>query len=206
MLNINVDDRLDSTQIQLSGWAGMLPQTRPRGFVPQKYAAENCLPQLLHSARASTPHEEAGCRVILTSPYPVLQQLGPYSAQTHSHHQQQQYSPSHNTQMYQPADSVPQPSHTVRQTFDAAVQATLIQPPPHLIQGVNPQLHSHGQTTGNAYTNAPSSASSSRKPFVAKIGAAGRRIADAVKQVGHHGKGHPASRHSSAGSNKSMVS
>ena len=80
-----------------------------------------------------------------------------------------------------------------------------MQPPPQLITGVNPQMHSHGQSSSNSYAHTNQS---SRKPFVAKIGAAGRRIADAVKQVGHHGKGHSAaSRHStSAGSSKSIVS
>ena len=214
MLNLNVEERFDSTQIQLSGWASMQPITRPRGFAQQKYTIENCLPQLLHGTRPSTPFpcEESGCPRVLTSPYPLMQPIGCGPAFHHPHS-----SPgSHVVTMHvhqQPIDSTHHHSHAVRQAYtqipsDSVTErtsATSTGPSytPQVMQGVNPQLHSHGQQVGGqTYTPA-------KRPLVAKIGAAGRRIADAVKQVGHHhNKGHSAanSRHGSAGSSKSIVS
>ena len=197
VLNLNVEERFDSAQIQISGWAGHQPINRPRGFVPQKYVIENCLPQLLHTARPSAPisNDASGCSMILTSPYPVMQPVGGGAHITHP------LPPSHvvTMHMHQPqVETVHYPDHTVRQTSTPPVSTP--PSPPQMIQGIGPQLHSHGQTGGHSYSTPV------RRPFVAKIGAAGRRIADAVKQVGHHGKGHSTSRHSSAGSSKSTVS
>lgn len=177
----------------------MHPVTRPRGFAQQKYTIENCLPQLLHGTRPSTS-EESGCPMVLTSPYPTLQ---PVSGGSHQH----PHTPSHVVTMHvqhqqQPADNGHNyPHQTVRQPFTTQV------PPadsPQVMQGVSPQLHSHGQQGAH-----PSYTPTSKRPLVAKIGAAGRRIADAVKQVGHHSsRGHSAnsSRHGSAGSSRSIVS
>ena len=210
VLNMKVEERFDSTQIQLSGWAGMQPITRPRGFSPQKYSIDNCLPQLLHAARPSTAafSEDSGSRMVITSPYPSMQPIGgPMQNNTTTSHVVTMH-------VHQPVDPIHHP-HSVRQsafTQTAPSECSTkpapiptIPPPPQIIQGVNTQLHSHGQSVGvggggqHSYTPV-------RRPLVAKIGAAGRRIADAVKQVGHHSKGHSSSRHSSAGSNKSIVS
>ena len=199
----------------------MQPITRPRGFAPQKYSIENCLPQLLHGAcpSSSLPSEDSGSRLVLTSPYPSMQPAGGGGPVQYTH----PLSASHVVtmhNMHQSVDHIHHP-HTVRQSTFTQQNATpsecaaktapipTIPPPPQIIQGVNPQLHSHVQSGGgasgggvgqHAYTPV-------RRPLVAKIGAAGRRIADAVKQVGHHhSKGHSSSRHSSAGSSKSIVS
>lgn len=224
VLNLNVGERFDSTQIQLSGWAGMQPITRPRGFAPQKYSIENCLPQLLHSARPSTslPSDDSGSHLVLTSPYPSMQpaRVGGTGPMQYTH----PLSASHVVTMHnvhQSVDPIHHP-HSIRQSTFVQQSATpsecaaktaqtpipTIPPPPQIIQGVSPQLHSHVQSGGGAtgggvgqHTYTPV-----RRPLVAKIGAAGRRIADAVKQVGHHSKGHSSSRHSSAGSSKSIVS
>ena len=216
VLNLNVDERFDSTQIQLSGWASMQPITRPRGFAQQKYTIENCLPQLLHGTRPSTPIpcEESGCPMVLTSPYPLMQPIGG----VHTLHHPHASTGSHIVTMHvqqQPTDSVRHHHHphTVRQAYtqtppDSVLEHTSVMSTgqtynPQVIQGVNPQLHSHGQQVGGHTTYMPA-----KRPLVAKIGAAGRRIADAVKQVGHHSRGHSAanSRHGSAGSSKSIVS
>lgn len=214
MLNLNVEERFDSTQIQLSGWASMQPITRPRSFSQQKYTIENCLPQLLHRTRPSTPCEESGCPMVLTSPYPLMQPIGC----GHNFHHPLSSTGSHVVTMHihqEPADSVHHHhSHAVRQAYTQIPSNSVAEHtsttstgpayPPQAMQGVNPQLHSHGQQIGGqmqTYTQA-------KRPLVAKIGAAGRRIADAVKQVGHHSKGHSVtnSRHGSAGSSKSIVS
>lgn len=191
----------------------MQPITRPRGFAPQKYTIENCLPQLLHGARplSSLPSEDSGSRqLVLTSPYPSLQPLGGGGGTGGG---SMQYTPP-----FTPFSPINHPHSSIRQSTFAqqgptpgewaagksAAAIPTIPPPPQIIQGVSPQLHSHMQSGGGgggAYTPV-------RRPLVAKIGAAGRKIADAVKQVGHHhSKGHSSSsRHSSAGSSKSIVS
>ena len=210
VLNLNVAERFDSTQIQLSGWAGMQPITRPRGFSPQKYTIENCLPQLFHGARPSSclPSEDSGSRLVLTSPYPSMQPLGGGGA-----------APVQYTSPFTPFSPIHHP-HSIRQSTFVQQSATpsewatksaaipTIPPPPQIIQGVSPQLHSHVQSGGGGVVGGGQHAYTPvRRPLVAKIGAAGRRIADAVKQVGHHhSKGHSSSRHSSAGSSKSIVS
>ena len=218
VLNLNTEERFDSTQIQLSGWAGMQPITRPRGFSPQKYTIENCLPQLLHGACPSTPipsEESGGCRMVLTSPYPVMQPVIGSAYHPHPH-----LAPGHVVTVHlhhqQAIDGHHLP-HTMRQAFttptDTSIPA-LPPPPTQLIQPVNPQVHCHGQSSTTSTASQSSGQSynnnnANRRPFVAKIGAAGRKIADAVKQVGHHhNKGHSSSagRRSSAGSNKSVVS
>lgn len=194
----------------------MQPITRPRGFAPQKYTIENCLPQLFHGTRPfpSLPLEDSGSRLVLTSPYPSLQPLGGGGAGAAGSLVQYTVPP------LTPFSPIHHP-HAIRQSTFAQQSATpgewvagksataipTIPPPPQIIQGVNPQLHSHVQSAGGGggvggtYTPV-------RRPLVAKIGAAGRKIADAVKQVGHHhSKGHSSSsRHSSAGSSKSIIS
>ena len=220
VLNLNVAERFDSTQIQLSGWAGMQPITRPRGFAPQKYTIENCLPQLLHGTHPSPSlsMEGSGSHLVLTSPYPSLQPFtlaGGAVGRT-----PMQYTPP-----LTPFSPIHHP-HSIRQSTYSAVQQSsaatpgewaagssrpsvgipTIPPPPQIIQGINPQLHSHGQSSSAAVAGAVGGGAGYtpvRRPLVAKIGAAGRKIADAVKGVGH-GKGHSSSsRHGSAGSSKS---
>ena len=178
----------------------MQPISRPRGFSPTKYSVDNCLPQLLHAARPLSS-EESGSRMVITSPYAVMQPIGSnnHGATYHAH------TPTHVTMhMHQQAVDGMYHPHTIRQAFPPSCTSSVPSlPHPHhqmMMPGVNQQVHSHGQSNAQVYTP------NARKPFAAKIGAAGRRIADAVKQVGHHGKGHSTSRHSSAGSSKSIVS
>ena len=198
----------------------MQPITRPRGFAPQKYTIENCLPQLLHGTHPSPSlsTEGSGSHLVLTSPYPSLQPFvvaGGAVGRT-----PMQYTPP-----LTPFSPIHHP-HSIRQSTYSAVQQSsaatpgewaagssrpsvgipTIPPPPQIIQGINPQLHSHGQSSSAAVAGAVGGGAGYtpvRRPLVAKIGAAGRKIADAVKGVGH-GKGHSSSsRHGSAGSSKS---
>lgn len=203
----------------------MQPISRPRGFAPQKYTIENCLPQLFHGARPSPSlsMEASSSHLVLTSPYPSLQPFtvgGAVGGSGVGGGTLMQYTPP-----LTPFSPIHHP-HSVRQSTYSAVQQSsaatpgewaagsskpsagipTIPPPPQIIQGINPQLHSHVQSSavagavggGAAYTPV-------RRPLVAKIGAAGRKIADAVR---HHSKGYssPSSRHSSAGSSKSSTS
>ena len=131
LLNVNVEERLDSFQMLQARWPTLDPVKRPIPIIAApgaKYTIENCLPQNIHFPRTPVASMCAHNHMYGTG-YPQLQIEG-------------------------------------KQTL-SIVQM----PPPEAHHAHHQQQHHHPKTA---------------KPLVAKIGACGRKIADAVKHRGHH--------------------
>ena len=119
ILNTNVEQRLDSSQIITSEWPMMMLLEQPKHLIKShaaKYTIDNCLPPEIQFPRQQP---------LATSSYTI--------------------------------------------TSQAPVHMTV------LSQGMTHQVHPD-----------PTTATKTPRPLVAKIGACGRRIADAVKHVGNH--------------------
>ena len=157
MLDTNAKERLSSALLKETRWASMQPVSRPRGYVPQKYTIENCLPQLFHSAHShmsdpGVPSEAFGQRFVITAPYPTLQPMVEGGAMqpsyqftssdgvmTYAHHQPVAYANPNRRSTYTPRAAP-------NATEGASSLNSISQPHHQVTQRGAPRLHSHAHS------------------------------------------------------------
>ena len=141
------------------------PSTCPKQMTPSvpnckhKYTVENCLPSYLHNTKSrSTCNPKAPWSQSISAPYPSTQSYAAMIHQQYAKKQQLHIDRKGNTQPHRES------SHEAGSNLEGGTVAVL--------------------TNSNSLLNiATVSAKEHRKPIVSKIGAAGRKIADAMKSV-----------------------
>lgn len=155
---MDIEARPLVNKILTSEWTITEPSTRPRQMTPSipnckyKYTVENCLPSFLHNTKSrSSCTPKEPWSQGLSAPYPSTQS---YAAMIH-----QQFSKQHSI----PNDGIPiiQPQATA--SLETGISSTG--------EGNGSLLNSNSITTKEQH----------KRASVSKIGAVGRKIADAMK-------------------------
>lgn len=169
VLNMDIEARPGIQQILMADWVVTEPSTRPIQLSPSnpahkfKYTVENCMPAFLHHTKSRT-----SCSTIwdqaLTTPYPSTQGYA-YSRMNQSNRQQF----PNNVMMTAGGGSSSGDSAGRVQSTTSKGSAV----------GYDAALSHEGSSTFSLKQQK----SNSRRALVSKIGAAGRKIAGAVKSV-----------------------
>lgn len=172
MLNMDIDARPSIQQILIADWTVAEPSTRPIQLSPSnpthkyKYTVENCLPSFLHHTKSRTSCNSLWAQM-LTTPYPSTQGYAYSRMHQHNHRQQLPNNVMMNTGGGSSSESGGRaPSITSRGSAFGYENATDLQ-----------------SNEGSSSFSLKQQTSHSKKPLVSKIGACGRKIADAVKSV-----------------------
>ena len=176
VLNMDIDARPSVQQILVSDWTRAEPSTRPIQLTPSnpsnkyKYTVENCLPSYLHHTRSRTSLTSASSlwAQSITAPYPTTTA---YAAMIH-----RQYAKHRANEGDTPICSNNMPSST------ADAEMAILSKRSSLVQGGQEPLDVQSIGEGSSLS-LKRQYSHSKRPLVSKIGACGRKIADAVKSV-----------------------
>ncbi len=166
---MDIDARPNIQQILISDWTKAEPSTRPVQITPSnpnnkyKYTVENCLPSSLHhtKSRTSCSSNSSQWEQTITAPYPTTKA---YVTKI-----QQQYSKKKEAEAGEEMDSSTMQSTSIGTEINILTKGTV-----------------RNQETVDLQSLEGSSSMSlkdQKKPFVSKIGACGRKIADAMKSV-----------------------
>lgn len=161
MLNMDIDARPNIQQILVADWTITEPSTRPIQLTPSnptykyKYTVENCLPSFLHHTKSRTSCSSSSLWAqTITAPYP--------STHGYAHMMRQQFLKQKEKEKYS-AMHTSAHSSTESNTSKGSNQYEEVRSE----EGSSLSLKGQG----------------SRKKMASKIGACGRKIADAMKSV-----------------------
>ncbi len=174
---MDIEARPNIQQILVADWTVTDPSTRPIQLAPSnptykyKYTVENCLPSYLHHTKSRTSCSSSSLWAqTITAPYPSTQGYA-YMMQQQYYKMQAQYAEKNgviNT-------SAQSSSESGGNDISTASKGSMVYETPIADVG-----SSEG---GDSTLSLKGQGSQHKKQLVSKIGACGRKIADAVKSV-----------------------
>lgn len=172
MLNMDIEARPNIQQILVADWTVTDPSTRPIQLAPSnptykyKYTVENCLPSYLHHTKSRTSCSSSSLWAqTITAPYP--------STQGYAYMMQQQYYKMQ-AQYAEKTSAINTSAQSSSNDISTASKGSMLYETP---------LAEMGSSEGGSTLSLKGQGSQHKKPLVSKIGACGRKIADAVKSV-----------------------
>lgn len=172
VLNMDIEARPNIQQILVADWSITDPSTRPIQLTPSnptykfKYTVENCLPSFLHHAKPRTSCSSSSSlwAQTISAPYP--------STQGYAYMMHQQYFKSH-----QENDKS---MHTANTSAHSSSESGVHDPSKESVLGYET---ADVQSIEGGSSLSLKDQGSQHKKLASKIGACGRKIADAMKSV-----------------------
>lgn len=175
VLNMDIEARPNIQQILVADWTITEPSTRPIQLTPSnptykyKYTVENCLPSFLHNTKSRTSCSSSSLWAqTITAPYP--------STQGYAHMMRQQFFKQKDAE--KSSGAVMMMNTSAHSSSESGVHDTSI-----TSKGSVQYETAEVQSLEGGSSLSLKGQGSHHKKLASKIGACGRKIADAVKSV-----------------------